>query len=130
MEGGGGGDAYIYNRGDGQDTIYDTAGSDSLIFGDDIDIADLWFTRSGNHLIVNVADNGNSVTIENWYSGTSYRVESIQSGGMELVHTQMDQLIQALASFGAPAGVDGGWTEEQKEALQPIIATYWQSVGT
>jgi Ca2+-binding RTX toxin-like protein len=130
LEGGAGDDAYLFDPGDGQDTIYDTAGTDSLIFGDDVDIADLWFTRSGNNLIINVADPDNSVTVQNWYSGASYKVESIQSGGMELVHTQMDQLIQALASFGAPAGVDGGWTEEQKEALQPIIATYWHPLGS
>jgi Ca2+-binding RTX toxin-like protein len=130
LEGGAGDDAYRYNLGDGQDTIYDTAGNDSLILGDDIDMTDLWFTRSGNNLIINVADQDNSVTVQNWYSGASYKVESIQSGGMELVHMQMDQLIQALAAFGAPAGVDGGWTEEQKEALQPVIAAYWHSPGT
>jgi Ca2+-binding RTX toxin-like protein len=129
LEGGSGNDTYHFNLGDGQDTIYDTAGTDSLIFGDDVDITDLWFARSGNNLIINVADADNSVTVQNWYSGASYQVESIQSGGMELVHTQMDQMIQALASFGAPAGVDGGWTDEQKEALQPVIAAYWHTPG-
>ncbi|MCC8179631.1 MAG: hypothetical protein LIP23_01775 [Planctomycetes bacterium] len=40
----------------------------------------------------------------------------------------VDQLIQAMASFGVPQGVDGKWMEEQKDALQPILATYWKAV--
>ena len=49
---------------------------------------------------------------------------------MALVHTQVDLRIQALASFGAPQGVDGKWTEEQKEDLAPILSSYWQSTGS
>ena len=40
---------------------------------------------------------------------------------------QLEQLIQALATFGVPQGVDGIWTGEQKEALAPLLATYWQN---
>jgi hypothetical protein len=31
-----------------------------------------------------------------------------------------------MAALEVPAGVDGGWTEEQLEALDPILAAAWQ----
>ena len=46
------------------------------------------------------------------------------AGGMDLASAQMDQMIQALASFGAPAGEDGKWTDEQKEGVNALIAGY------
>ncbi|MDD5053687.1 MAG: calcium-binding protein, partial [Sulfuricurvum sp.] len=41
LDGGSGNDIYIYNRWDGIDTIVDTAGSDSVSFGNDIYLSDL-----------------------------------------------------------------------------------------
>jgi hypothetical protein len=31
-----------------------------------------------------------------------------------------------MATVGAPAGVGGQWTDEQKDELAPILAAYWQ----
>lgn len=129
LYGGAGNDAYLFNHGDGVDTIYDYAGDDKLLFGDSISMSDLWFSRNGNDLVINVLGSTDKVDIQYWYSGNGYKVESIQAGGMELASAQMDQLIQAIASFGAPQGVNGQWTEEQKEALTPTLASYWKPVG-
>lgn len=130
LEGGAGNDTYLFNRGDGMDTIYDNGGNDSLLFGSDINVDDLWFSRSGNHLVIDVLGTGDKVTVEHWNYSGSYQVESIQAGGMELTNVQMNQLVQALASFGVPAGVDGQWTDEQREAVAPVLSSYWRPTGS
>jgi Ca2+-binding RTX toxin-like protein len=70
LQGGSGNDTYAFSRGDGQDTIDDLEGSGKLHFSGDITRADLRYSLSGNDLIVNVAQAGNtttdSVTLKNW----------------------------------------------------------------
>lgn len=127
LAGGAGNDTYLFNRGDGKDTIFDCGGSrDALKFGEDIDASDLWFSRNGCNLVINVIGSNDQIDITKWYSGSCYKVESIQAGGMELTYQQMDRMIQALASFGKPKGSDGRWTAQQQQGIDAIIATYWK----
>ncbi|HEV7951731.1 MAG TPA: calcium-binding protein, partial [Glaciihabitans sp.] len=86
MESGGNADTYLFNRGDGQDVIYDYdrygyGRTDRLVFGAGIAAGDVTVRRSGNHLVLTVADPANpaavdKVTIENWDTG-AYRVEQV-----------------------------------------------------
>ncbi len=70
LQGGEGNDTYAFSRGDGQDTIDDLEGSGKLHFSGDITRADLRYSLSGNDLVINVAQAGNtttdSVTLKNW----------------------------------------------------------------
>lgn len=66
------------------------------------------------------------MVIEKYFSGAAYKVETISAGGMELAADQMEQLIQALASFGAPSGAGGHWSEEEKEAVGAVVSGYWR----
>ena len=130
LEGGAGDDTYLFGRGDGQDTIVESSGNDTLSFLDGIDVTDLWFSRNGNNLVIDIIGSNDKVTVQNWYSHANYQVETISAGGSELASTQMDQLIQALASYGEPAGVDGQWTNEQKEGVNSVISSYWKPTGS
>ena len=125
-----GDDVYLFGRGDGQDTIVESSGNDTLSFLDGIDAADLWFSRSGNSLVIDVIGSGDTVTVQNWYSHADYQVETIAAGGSALASAQMDQLIQALASYGEPAGVGGQWKNEQKEGVNSVISAYWKPTGS
>ena len=60
-------------------------------------------------------------------AGPLRKSKNCEAGGQALIDNQVALLVQALASFGAPAGVDGGWTEEQREALAPVLTTYWKA---
>lgn len=55
-------DVYVFNRGDGQDTIDDaTSGpglNNKLAFGVGVADQDLWFSRSNNHLLVQALGEG------------------------------------------------------------------------
>jgi Ca2+-binding RTX toxin-like protein len=79
LEGGSGNDTYIWSPGDNNDTIYDNLGTNVLEIGEDVDPTTVALTRSGNNLVIQLEDEGaGSVTIEKWYSGTSYQLSSIK----------------------------------------------------
>ncbi len=130
LNGGAGDDIYLFQAGDGTDTLTESSGNDKLFFGTGIDLDDIWFARSGSDLVIDILGSKDRVNIKNWFSNASYQVDSIAVGDMEIVNTQMNQLLQAMAGFGVPQGVDGRFTEEQKEAMAPVLSTYWRPTGS
>lgn len=68
LMGGGGADMYVFNRGDGNDVIDDTAGdfdANSLVFGSGIEADDMSLQRDGDDLLIGYGE-GDSVRILNW----------------------------------------------------------------
>ena len=69
-----GNDTYIFNLGDGADTInnYDTAGIDTISFGAGIGLADInMATKVGNNLILRIGANGDQLTVNNWFKASA-----------------------------------------------------------
>jgi Ca2+-binding RTX toxin-like protein len=127
-------DIYRFNRGDGADTITDNRGSgyapydttDKLIFGEGITEQDVWLSRSGNHLLIDLMGDGGQVQVNNWYSSSNYRIEELHlSDGQKLLYAQVDSLVQAMAAFAPPAPGQTTLTPEQQTALAPVIAAAW-----
>jgi len=60
---------------------------------------------------------------------TAAKVETIQAGnGDVLLNTQVDQLIQAMATFSQQSGLT--WDQlidQQPQQVQAILAASWQS---
>ncbi|TLN01086.1 hypothetical protein FDZ73_17215 [bacterium] len=129
---GGSADTYLFNRGDGQDAIYDldnwgTGKTDRIVFGTDIGSNQLWLRHVGNNLEVSIIGSGETVTIENWYSSSVYHVEQLKSGdGKVLLDTQVENLVQAMASFAPPAAGQTTLPQNYQDALAPVIAANWQ----
>jgi Ca2+-binding RTX toxin-like protein len=127
-------DTYLFNRGAGQDAIFDLDNwgsnkTDTLRFGAGIAELDIILARSGNNLLISDHGTMGSVTVENWYSSSAYQVEQIAlNDGTKLLNTQVDQLIQAMATFSASHGGiswDQAITQNPNE-VQAVLATYWQ----
>ena len=78
LDGGAGNDRYLFNVGDGQDSIrnYDPYGSstytDTLVFGEGITLEDFTLSKSGNSLIIDLLGSGDRITIVNMYSSSYY----------------------------------------------------------
>ena len=132
LKGGTGNDTYLFNRGDGQDKISENdvavGNADLLLFGGSINPMDLVLSRQVNDLRVSVHGTTDQVTIQNWYLGTANQVETIQAGnGQHLLNNQVQQLIQAMASFTTQTGLtwDQGIAQRPQE-VQPILAANWQ----
>ena len=127
-----GNDTYIFNKGDGSDTVYDANGNDDkIILG--YNFQDIMFERFGNNLRLRMIGSSDSVTIDSWYTNSSnqYKIETFKSAtGSTITHTQIENLIQAMSSFQK----DTGMTWEQALTTQPsqvqaIVQEYWTVPG-
>ncbi|RAP58299.1 hypothetical protein BTJ49_04895 [Oleiagrimonas sp. MCCC 1A03011] len=122
LEGGTGNDVYVFARGDGQDTISnqdDTVNRvDKLEFADGIDVADVTATRVDDDLVLQVADSGGTVTVQNYFlddaegawrldavtfaDGTSWDVSTVKS--LVLNPTDGDDLLRGYAGDDVISG--------------------------
>ena len=127
-----GNDTYVFNKGDGSDTVYDAGGNDDKIMLD-YNSQDIMFERLGNNLRLRMIGSADSITIDSWYKNSSnqYKIETFKSAtGSTITHTQIENLIQAMSSFQK----DTGMTWEQALTTQPsqvqaIVQEYWTVPG-
>ena len=63
-----------------------------------------------------------------WYSDTSRQTEVFQAAdGRSLLHTQVEQLIQAMATFSANnGGISWAQAIQEPDDVQAVLAAYWQ----
>lgn len=73
-------------------------------------------------------DDGSN-TIQGWYGSTANQVKTIQAGnGQHLLNNQVQQLIQAMASFTSQNGLT--WDQaiaQRPQDVQTILAANWQN---
>lgn len=126
-----GADRYVFGRGGGYDSIYDydpTPGvTDTLAFGPDIGVDQLWFRRTWGDLEIGVIGTSDQVLIRGWYEDPAFRVERFETAsGLTLLDTQVEQLVQAMAAFDPPAPGATTLPQNYYDALAPVIAANWQ----
>ncbi|MBX8602609.1 calcium-binding protein [Pseudomonas cichorii] len=130
LSGGDGSDTYEFGIGSGRDTIsnYDTGSStDVLQFGADVSLEDLWFRRSGNDLEVSIIDTSDKVLVSNWYAANDYQVDQFKTAdGKTLLDSQVQNLVDSMASFGVDAGAERNLTAAQQTQLEAVLAANWQ----
>ncbi|BCM25597.1 calcium-binding protein [Methyloradius palustris] len=128
-----GNDTYIFNAGDGQDTVYDwdqnsdPSNVDTLKFGAGIGYDQLWFTQSDNNLEISVIGTTDKTIIQDWYSGSSYHVEEIATadGNHTLIDTQVQNLVNAMAGLTPPAAGQTSLPPAYQAQLAPVLAANW-----
>ena len=131
LRGGYGNDTYIFSKGDGKDTIEDydsTKGNlDTIRFGAGIKPADLIFKYVNNNLQISQHGSTDSVTVNSWQYGKSYQIENVRTAnGSMITNTQVDKLIQAMATFQHDTGMS--WDQalkSQPSKVQTILQDYW-----
>jgi Ca2+-binding RTX toxin-like protein len=129
LDGGNGNDTYLFDRGDGQDFVRDNSGTaDKFLYDSGIDPLDLVISHQANDLRLAIHGSTDSVTIRNWYTGSSNRTEMIQAGnGQTLLNTQVNQLIQAMAAFTQQTGLTWDQAIDQRpQDVQTVLAASWQ----
>ena len=99
--GGTGNDTFLFGSGDGQDLVRDSSGTaDKILYDAGINPLDLVLSRQANDLRIAIHGSSDQITVQNWYTGSANRTETIQAGNDQtLLSTQVNQLIQAMAGF-------------------------------
>jgi Ca2+-binding RTX toxin-like protein len=130
VNGGSGDDTFLFGRGDGQDLVQENGGTaDKLLYDSGINPFDLVLSRQANDLRLAIHGSSDSVTIQNWYtSPTRNQIETIQAGnGQQLLNSQVDQLIQAMATFTTQTGLTWDQAIDQRPTdVQAVLAGSWQ----
>ena len=126
LNGGVGQDLYQFARGDGLDHIAESSGSDTLAFNSNVNANQLWFSKTGNHLLISVIGSTDQVIIDDWYSNSNFQVETIQSSdGKMLSSSKVDALVNAMSAFSPPTPGQTNLATNHQTALNPIIAANW-----
>ncbi|WP_310065015.1 calcium-binding protein, partial [Pseudomonas synxantha] len=129
LQGGEGSDTYLFAAGDGQDIInnFSTTPNDIDVLSiDGITPQDLWLSRDNNNLVVDVRGTDDRITIKDWYMSPAQQIDVIQAGSTALYANAVDNLVNAMAAFGAPAGGEINLTQDQRDQINVVIATNWQ----
>ena len=128
--GGTGNDVYRFGPGGGQDTLSEndaTAGNSDLV---DVssDRLHLVFSYSGTNLLMKLHGTSDSLTVQSWQNGTANQTEVFRAqDGSTLLNTQVNQLIQAMATFSAAHG-GISWDQaiqDRPDEVQTVLAAYW-----
>lgn len=105
LQGNGGFDTYLFSRGDGYDIIrngVDGMGSRAgrLKLGTGIAANQIWLTRDGNDLLIQILGAADKLRIEGWYSQLQGRFAEIVAGdGISLFN--IEWLVAEMASYRA-----------------------------
>ncbi|NUA97985.1 calcium-binding protein, partial [Azospirillum melinis] len=130
LAGGLGDDVYRFGRGDGRDRIVENDGDidhDRLVFDAGIDAHQLWFTKSGSDLEVQVVGTADKVTIAGWYSGVEHQMDSIETAdGAVLLDSMVDRLVQAMAGFAPPAAGTMSIDPDALPQVEAAITAAWR----
>ncbi|TIH08376.1 calcium-binding protein [Pseudomonas leptonychotis] len=127
--GGDGSDTYYFAAGDGQDSINNlsnTPADNDILSIEGITRDNLWLSRQGDSLVIDVRGSEDSVTVQDWYANSAQRLDAVQAGGSTLYANQVDNLVSAMAAFGAPAGGEINLSQVQRDQLNAVIAANWQ----
>jgi Ca2+-binding RTX toxin-like protein len=130
LRGGIGSDEYQFGNGDGIDNITVSGFADGdldTLSLTDIDYQNLWFSQSGNHLLIDVIGTNDQVRLSNWFTEDHGSYDVIHTDGYSLAANQVDQLINAMAAFDVPTGVGAIVPTEESDLLAPTLASTWSA---
>lgn len=132
LNGGTGNDTYLLGRGYGADTVVEndaTAGNTDIAkFLAGVAQDQVWFLRSGNNLEASIIGTTDAFILKDWYLGTQYRAEQFKTtdGNKTLLEANVQNLVNAMASFAPPAMGQTTLPPDYQTALAPVIAANWQ----
>jgi Ca2+-binding RTX toxin-like protein len=131
LTGGTGNDTYKLGLGYGADTAIDTdatvGNTDVLSFLSGVANDQIWFQHVGTNLEVSIIGTYDKMTVSNWYAGSANHIEQFKTAdGKQLLDTQVENLVSAMASFSPPAAGQTTLPQNYQDALSPVLAANWQ----
>ena len=123
---GGAGSAKGHNHDVVTDSKQNTRDVDSTQFTD-TGVQDLWFSRSNSHLMISEIGSNDSMTLDNWFSGSTSQNKVIcVADGQSQEATQLQQLVDAMAVFTAGQNVTAMQPDQIRASMQMINSSdYW-----
>ena len=95
----GGNDTYIYNLGDGFDTIIDNSGNDKIKFGDGITLENTIFIQNQNNLEIIFDGQEGSILVQDFFANTDNKIENFEFADGTVI-TDLTSHIKEITSDG------------------------------
>ncbi len=135
LNGASGDDIYAFNLGDGNDTIAqdDATGRDGLRFGPNIALTDLYVSRIGDDLLIELLISEDSILVENWFQGVQYQLEYLEfdDGTEKLTNDWIFESVDIVNSVEVLNGTIGWTYDESKGGFSPnLTASVTTSIST
>ena len=131
LVGGYGSDSYYFNKGDGNDTIYDrsrheSSDVDKIVLGDGISKEDVSFIFDRKNLLLQYGD-GDKIEIK-YQTKDKYAIERVElADGNYLSSGDIDNIVQQIHAYADDNGLDIDSNQDirENEALMQIIQSAW-----
>ncbi|CTP88351.1 calcium-binding protein [Xanthomonas graminis] len=95
-------DTYLFNQGDGRDTVLETStysgAKDRIVFDKDLAVDDTFFSRSGDDLSIAIRGSDDQLTVSGWFASSSSQVEYLQFKDKTVASSEVAALIAAMAT--------------------------------
>ncbi|MCA1323194.1 calcium-binding protein [Herbaspirillum sp. alder98] len=132
-----GDDIYRFDKGDGQDVIWNADESssaspgvnyhDRIEYGSGIGRDQLWFQSSEHDLLVTNIETGDSQRVKQWYEGEGYRIDEFcLDDGSTLSGDHVESLVAAMAALPMPAIGTPHFSTSYLATLNPTLAQSWK----
>jgi Ca2+-binding RTX toxin-like protein len=132
LAGGSGDDTYLFGRGGGSDRIVQddarAQDQDVLQLGSGIDPTQVWFSRSGDDLAIDLVGLGDRVTMAGWFTDDSRSVDQVRTrDGWSLAQRDVQQLVDAMAAFAPADALQVRQDPQALASLVPALAASWHA---
>lgn len=128
--GDGGNDTFLFGRDYGVDTLVDyelKTNFDEVVFGEGIAVDQLWLQRQDANLAIGIIGTSDRLVVQDWYLGPEHHIEKFKSAdGKTLLDSQVQNLVDAMASFAPPAAGQTHLPDNYRSSLEAVIAANWQ----
>ena len=119
-------DTYVWGRGDDADLVSDSGGNDRVMLRGDVDAEQIWLRELGNDLEVSIIGTPDKMVIENWYGDEDHQLERfVTTDGRTLLAGDVQNLVDAMASFAPPAQGETMLPDNYRASLAPVMAANW-----
>jgi Ca2+-binding RTX toxin-like protein len=132
LNGGAGNDFYVLGRGYAADTIVENdaiaGNTDIAQFLTGVAADQIWFQHVGNNLEASIIGTSDKLVVQDWYLGSANHVEQFKTtdGAKTLLDSNVQNLVNAMASFAPPAAGQTSLPTNYQTSLAPVIAANWQ----
>ena len=134
LVGNGGNDTYIFKAGYGSLTIENgtlsgSASAGQLDLGSGLTASNLWFSQSGNDLLMQVIGSSDVVDVKGWFGpNASASLTKVLGGDGQMLDTGVDRLVSAMASYQSSHSLFNAATATampNDPTLRSVLANTW-----
>src|SRR5207248_666109 len=99
---------------------------DVIRFAPGIAVDQLWFRKVGSNLEVSVIGTSDKIAVSGWYTDSMHHIEIFElAGGQQLLDTEVQNLVQAMARLTPPAGGQTELSASYHQILDSVFAASW-----